>query len=391
MLRLRLLPLVSLLALTAALGGACFNSVNKSKLESSTGTGGSPPDAGSGGGGGAGGGGGGGVVFPDAGAAPVVTVASPGQMVLDGDSLVLTSLDTLTGIGSLVRVAIGSWTVTPILTGSTALSVAYALTADTQSFYFFAADDQGNNAVYAYPRAGGTAPVMLAAAGNVTGSSAAASIAVDATRIYWVQFATDPTQAGGTVMAAPIGGGTAVELASINAPEEPSGGIAVDATQLYWTTSVAAQLEGAVYAMPLSPPTPPAQPLSIYSGSAPQWVASDGTSAYVLDVGLAMGDCAPSSGSLVVIPLAGGATKTLIDTLYGAVTFALDGGQAYIATGSSCEGTSPNGTVLDVPLDGGSITGLATGPWQPITLVVDGATLYVSEDSGKGGLLQIAK
>lgn len=388
MLRLPLLPL-SLLALAPvlALAGACFSSVTRSNAASSTGTGGSHPDGGpaTGGGGSGGGGAGGGIAFPDAGVAPVTTIASPGQMVLDGDSLVLTTTDTITGIGSLVRVAIGSWAVTPLIAGSATMSVAYALTADAESFYFFAGDGHGDEAIYAYPRAGGAGPTMIAATGNVTGSSAAASIAVDADRVYWVQFATDGTQPGGAVMAAPIAGGPAVELASVNAPEAPSGGIAVDAAKLYWTTSITAQLEGNVFAMPLAGGVP----ASIYSGSAPRWVASDGVSVYVLDVGLVEADCAPSGGSLVAVPIAGGAAKTLIDTLYGATTFALGGAQAYIVTGSSCNGTAPHGTVLGVPLAGGAATGLAVGDWQPISLVVDGADLYVSEDSGSGGLLQI--
>src|SRR4051794_35367719 len=66
------------------------------------------------------------------------SVSSPGEMVLDGDGLVLTSVSRQTRLGSLVRVAVDTWTVTTLAGGDATLNVKDVLAADATSFYFFA-------------------------------------------------------------------------------------------------------------------------------------------------------------------------------------------------------------------------------------------------------------
>ncbi len=141
---------LALALLATALAGGCVSTIHNSGSGSAGatgGTGGASPDAGSTGGGDAG--------TPPPVVQPSAAVKWPGQMVLDGSSLVLTSLDRDTGLGSLVRVTLGSWHTTTLAGGTPGTSVGQALAADAQRFYYFAADALGNAAVYALPRAGG--------------------------------------------------------------------------------------------------------------------------------------------------------------------------------------------------------------------------------------------
>jgi hypothetical protein len=313
---------------------------------------------------------------------PVTMVKWPGQMVLDGDSLVMTSLDRDTGIGSLLRVTLGSWAQTTLAGGASGMSVGYGLTADAQQFYFFADDGQGNAAIYSLPRAGGT-PTKITDAGQTAQVISGGVLAVDATRVYWTALGVDPTQAGGTVQAAPLAGGTAATLVTVESPDVPSGGLAVDATSLYWTTnSFEEDLLGSVYSMPVAggPRT------MLLTDVTPVQIIVDGDSLYVLDEGSSGADCAPSNGDISRVPLQGGTPEQLGNSLYGALAFAIAGSTAYVGTSSSCSGASPNGTIVSLPLDvdGGTFTTLARGPWQPTALVIDGASIYSSEDSWPG-------
>jgi hypothetical protein len=341
---------------TAGSGGSGTATTSASStLASSTGSGGS----GTTGTGGTTGGAGGGTSCAggsDAGTPPLlVSIPNAGQMVLDGDSLVLTSN------GALVRVELGSWTVTT-LAGDASLTISQALAADAKNFYFFAEDDQNPIALFSCPRAGG-AVTKIADAPSAVQWATWGVIAVDASRVYWVDVL------GGDVMAAPLNGGPATVIAQ---GTDLSGGIAVDATSVYWTTSPnvppGQQGVGGVYAMPLAGGPPALLPATV---SQPSQVVSDGTSLYVLDSGLAVFECGTFHGQLVKIPLAGGAATVLASDLDNVVGFAIGNGNAYVTSDDNCDTATPVGTFMKVPLAGGPSTTLATDGWYTLSIVVD--------------------
>ncbi len=370
--------LLALGLIAVACAGSCLDKIHEAGT-SSTGTGGGQPDAGQSSSSGGEGGLSGQVVKPS------TSVKWPGQMVVDGDALVVTSLDRDTGVGSLVRLTIGSWEATTLAGGTPGMSVGTALAADAQRFYFFAADGQGSAAVYALPRAGGS-PAKIADVGTAGGDAGTAAqigltsaIAVDASRVYWTESGADPTLAGGSLKAAPLAGGAAATLVMIGAPEVPSGGLAVDATSVYWTTNLFQQTAlGTVYAMPVAG-GPQATLLGYVT---PVQIAVAGSALYVLDQGTSEGDCSLSDGALTQVPLDGGTPGPVVDSLYGATTFAIAGGKAYVGTGVSCNGAPPNGGVGSAPLvPHSSLTPLVSGAWLPVSIAAAGADVYASEDT----------
>ncbi len=61
-------------------------------------------------------------------------------------------------------------------------------------------------------------------------------MAVDSTSVYWVNYGSNNGTADGTVMKAPLGGGTATQLAGGQISPR---GIAVDSTGVYFASSTA--------------------------------------------------------------------------------------------------------------------------------------------------------
>jgi hypothetical protein len=327
--------------------------------------------------------------MPDAGPlAPVVSISEPGPMVLDGKSLVLTSTDLNGSSGALVRVALGSWTVTKLAGGDSSLFVSRPLTADAQRFYFLGGPTYtAVNAIYALPRAGGT-PIQITGIGtifadNSNGAGYQSGLAVDAGRIYWIEYVYtgDPSlhlQPPSRVMAAPLAGGPATAIYTVSPPEMLTGALTTDATQLYFTTTVSST-QNRLYAMPSAggPPT-------VVSQSAIASIADDGWGQVTIDAGFAyLLDFHPdpqctSKGDLVRVPLAGGAPSTLFAGVVGARTFALGSGNAYLGSSGSCDPNTVSGSIDHVPLAGGPSANSGTGAWTPVSIVVDGADVYVS-------------
>lgn len=206
-------------------------------------------------------------------------------------------------------------------------------------------------------------------------------IAVHAGTVYWVD-------ASGTVMSVPAGGGTAVTLAS--GQSRPSS-IAVDDSNVYWTNAgqqtcmsqsgaCGSNPDGSLVSLPLAG----GAPKTLASGlCGPDSIAVDTNDVYFADGGDGMvGKVAKTGGNPVVIASA--------QTLLGSI--AVDATSVYW-TATDAQGLK--GSVLKAPTAGGAATVVASG-WFPLltgggcgtitqSLAVDGAHAYWATGSGDVG------
>jgi hypothetical protein len=168
----------------------------------------------------------------------------------------------------------------------------------------------------------GGAPVTLASL--PANAPSGASIAVDATNVYWTYPGTQANGfADGLVESVPLGGGATTTLAS--AVQQPSG-ITVDSTNVYWVGVnglMAVSLGGGA--------TETLAALSLYNPAA---VAVDSANAYVVD-----------DDSLRRIPLAGGTVTTVSASQPSGLTVLVDATSVYFSRAGS---TGAPGAIVKV-------------------------------------------
>jgi hypothetical protein len=185
-------------------------------------------------------------------------------------------------------------------------------------------------------------------------------LAVDSANVYWTNYND------GSVMRAPVGGGTATTLAS---GQKFTLAITVDATRVFWTNtgnptgSVAeALIDGS-------------QTTTLASGQGgPSSLAVDATSLYWTNQG---------GGTLVKTPKGGGGTATTLATgqglPYGVV---VDGASVYWTT-------EQEGRVKKVPVGGGATVTLASGQDKAMGLALDATSLYWTNQVSPGAIVKL--
>lgn len=208
--------------------------------------------------------------------------------------------------------------------------------------------------VFSVPIDGGTVTTLATARPSPGG------IAVDATDVYWVDFGT--YMPPGDVMKVPIGGGTPVTLAtSMNGTPHQ---MTIDANNVYWTDG------GAVWQVPKSGGTP----VMLAQGSLTSGVAVDSTSVYWTDE-IGGVDAGPTNtGSVMKMPIGGGAIVTIATGQNIPLDVKVDGTSIYWVNQGDV--TMADGMVMKAPLAGGSLVTLATGQDTIFDLAIDSTTVY---------------
>lgn len=203
-----------------------------------------------------------------------------------------------------------------------------------------------------------------------SGQSTPGAIAVDASRVYWIDTGSD------TVMAMPSDGGTPVTLAY--GQYNPSA-IAVDATHVYWTNTGNGQCSddgalgvldcpgSAVMSVPLGGGTP----TTIASAESPIALVVDATSVYWVNAPY-LDDSNVATGSIVKAPLGGGASTTLASGLYAPFAIAVNASDVYW----TADGVDGDGTITKAPIGGGTLGVLPSAQPYAGPIVQDGSSLY---------------
>ena len=215
---------------------------------------------------------------------------------------------------------------------------------------------------------GGGSPVTLA-----FGQDYPYDVAVDGTSVYWTN--TGSASGDGSVMKTPLGGGTQTTLASgLVGPR----GIAVDSTSVYWSDMIGSYAD--VMKAPIEGNIVGSTPTTIYVSNQSNifCIAVDATSIY-------WGSTGPST--VMKAPLGGGEPTTLAAlSTTGQSNFfgiAVDATSVYwISEFSRTAGGSSGGAVMRIPLGGGTPITLASGQYEVDCIAIDALDVYWGDGYG---------
>jgi hypothetical protein len=223
---------------------------------------------------------------------------------------------------------------------------------------------------------GGCGGVPTVLASNQSGS---VTLAVDSTSVYWTE------NLNGTVLKVPIVGGTPTIIAS---GQDGVAGIAVTETGIYWTTIplfAASTASGATGGLSVLPKR----------GGAPVMLASnlgdvlnfatDGMNIYLAEPG----SITENNGSVMKVPVQGGASVPLESGLLAPNGIAVDANYVYW-TGTSLPSAGPTGTVVRASIDGAMPVTIASGQDTPSGIAVYAGMAYwtnMGAEASRGTLI----
>ncbi|MGE5185491.1 MAG: hypothetical protein ACM31C_25680 [Acidobacteriota bacterium] len=234
----------------------------------------------------------------------------------------------------------------------------------------------------------------------VADTSATAQLAVDATRIYWVDFGQD-LPGSGRVLAMDKHGGMPQTLVD---GETKTQGVAVDTSFVYWTNAQTASAPGSVKKQPLGGGN--AITIDAMPSYNPAWIDADATGVYWYGSGMAglytesatdtpLAIAEPSAWGyagaaglayylhvdatgtlpeeLRSSPHGGGAYSVLATTAARDWAFVAAGGDGIYATAQT------TGEIVRVPFAGGAPVVVASDQSEPIWIVGDERAVYWSD------------
>jgi sugar lactone lactonase YvrE len=184
-----------------------------------------------------------------------------------------------------------------------------------------------------------------------TGQGTPAGLAVDASRVYWVN-----TEGSSGVLAVAIGGGAVTTLASAPSGALDPNALAIDSSNAYWAAGTGlmkvALAGGSV--------------TTLVAGVYPEGVAVAATGVYFT-----------GEDTVRTVPLDGGSPVTLATMQTYADGVTLDAQRIYWATNGNSLGSA--GGVVTLPIDGGTPLTLASDNGGPSTIAVSGGSVYWSD------------
>jgi hypothetical protein len=226
-----------------------------------------------------------------------------------------------------------------------------------------AADAGASDVVTESGCASGPGPEVLAC-----GQNRPLSIAVDGTRVYWVNGGSG-TSANGSVVAVPLTGGGPVTLATEQ--YEPNW-LAINSASAYWATVTcpygppfSGDTAGNVMKVPLTGGTP----VTLAAGQPYPSDLAASASAIYWNASSAPGPVQDAGNVVATVPIRGGSVATLAETASGQV---VEGIAADSTTVYWTDGTA----VMAVPVGGGGPTTLASGQDESFALALDETNVY---------------
>jgi len=233
----------------------------------------------------------------------------------------------------------------------------------------------GYGNIFKLPLAGGT-PIRL-----VTTQVNLNSIALDAQFVYGVEIRDTDV---GAVIKVPLDGGDVITLATI--PGSDPYGVAVDGKSVYWANG-----NNSIDSVVLKVPLAGGEPVKLASGTSNAYaIAVDATSVYWVahdTVGSLFG--ATIASVVMKVPLEGGTPLTLATGTHMPQGLAIDRVSAYWTNSSTSQVVSAipgtDGSVLGVPLAGGATTTLGPNQDEPGGIAANGETVcWTTMGSGRG-------